>query len=265
MKRPPQCWVTDDVAISGIKKEYGISADLAERIAKLTPAQRELLHQRLERRDALRPFKAADDDSAGAVSFAQERLWFLNQLDPDSHVYNITSAFHLQGDLNLNALQSALDGVLRRHEVLRTRIRNEDGKPALALVADEKCEITVVSLEEKVVSAEDEDVTRLMQAEAQRPFDLARDPLLRVTVLRLARQEHILLLSVHHIASDAWSMRILYREIAEFYEAVVAGRQPQLPPLPIQYAEYARRQRRKFQGSALEPDLDYWKKQLAGS
>jgi amino acid adenylation domain-containing protein len=265
MKKRPQCWVTDDMATSGTRNEYGVPADLAERIAKLTPAQRALLDQRLKGRDASRPFKSGNDDSAGAVSFAQERLWFLNQLEPESHVYNITSAFHVQGDLNLNALQSALDGVLRRHEVLRTRIRNENGKPVLALVADEKCEVTVVSLEEKLVTAEDEDVIRLMEAEARRPFDLARDALLRVTVLRLARQEHILLLCVHHIASDAWSMRILYREIAEFYEAVVVGRQPQLPPLPIQYAEYAGRQRRRFQGSALERDLDYWKKQLAGS
>ena len=264
MKKLPHYWVIDDMAISGIKNECGVSAELEERLAKLTPAQRALLDQRLQKQDESHRVTAGGD-LAGAVSFAQERLWFLNQLDPDSHVYNITSACHLQGDLNLNALQSALDGVLRRHEVLRTRIRNEDGKPVLALVADEKCEITVVSLEEELVTAEDEHVARLLQAEARRPFDLARDPMLRVTLLRLARQEHILLLSVHHIASDAWSMRILYREIAEFYEAVVVGRQPRLPPLPIQYAEYARQQRRRFQGRALERDLDYWKKQLAGS
>ena len=247
----------------------GAPAAIKQRIEKFSPAERALLERRLyehpgQKKDDLHRLEPRKT-LPRMLSFSQERLWFLHQLDPESPAYNITAAFQLVGSLHRDALEAAFNGVLARHEVLRTRIRSEDGRPALDVVSDITCNIPVTSLDGMVATAEDKQVVRILQEAARRPFDLARDCLLRANLFRLAQDDHILLLSVHHIASDAWSMRNLFHEVAEFYDAAVAGRPPQVPPLPVQYADYAWWQRQALRGKTLEQHLHYWKKQLSGS
>ena len=175
-------------------------------------------------------------------------------------VYHITSVHYVGGVLNYDALESAINSVLSRHEVLRTRIRQELGEPVL-FVSDAKLRISIIPLDGSL-TVEDEQVRRLIDAEHRRPFNLAEDLMLRATLLRLSEKEHILILCVHHIAFDASSRRILFREIAEFYECSLIGRQPRLSALTIQYADYARGQKQRLRGKTLHRQIDYWKRQI---
>nr|QEO74861.1 phosphopantetheine-binding domain-containing pro [uncultured bacterium] len=197
------------------------------------------------------------------LSFAQQRLWFIEQLQPGTPLYNVPSAVRLTGRLDVACLQNTLQEVIRRHEVFRTVFGVVEGQPAQVIVPDTQVTLSVVDLTSLPFS--ETLVQQLLQAEAARPFDLAQGPLLRATLLRLAVDEHVLLFTMHHIISDAWSMGLLVSEVATLYEAFLKDKPSPLPELAIQYADYSVWQREWLQGEALEQQVEYWRKQLAGA
>jgi pristinamycin I synthase-3/4 len=203
------------------------------------------------------------------LSFAQERLWFLDRLQPGNTAYNIPLALAARGDARPAALAAALGGMVRRHEVLRTTYGRRGGRAVQVIAPPSPWRLPVVDLAALPASAHTAEAARLAAQEAGRPFDLERGPVLRTTLLRLASDEHALLLNVHHIAADGWSLGVMTAEIAALYRAAAApGQPPQaspLPPLPVQYADFAVWQRGWLQGEALERQLSYWRQRLAGA
>nr|MDQ3959312.1 condensation domain-containing protein [Pseudomonadota bacterium] len=197
------------------------------------------------------------------LSFAQQRLWFLDQLEPNNTFYNIPAAVRLSGMLDIPALERSINEVLLRHEVLRTVFSEVNGQPVQVITPHQALPLRVIDLSSLPEAGRETEVQHLIAEEVQRPFHLAQGPLLRLMLLRLEEQEHVLLITVHHIVSDDWSMGILFRELATLYQAFVAGSPSPLPDLPIQYADFAEWQRAWFQNQVLEKQLTYWKQQLA--
>ena len=193
------------------------------------------------------------------LSFAQARLWFLYQLEGATGTYNMTGALSLSGSLQVEALKQALGAIIQRHESLRTSFQTVDGVPVQVIDANPIWELLIVNLAGKEAEAAE----KLAQAEAQTPFDLTKSPLLRVTLLKLQPEKHILLINMHHIISDGWSIGVFIRELSHLYGAFVAGEKPTLADLPIQYADFAVWQRQWLQGKVLAAQLEYWKRQLA--
>ncbi|MFL6197989.1 MAG: amino acid adenylation domain-containing protein, partial [Thermoanaerobaculia bacterium] len=200
-------------------------------------------------RSAAPPLVPVPRDLPLPLSFAQQRLWFLHQMEPESAVYNMPAAIHLRGPLDSAVLAAAIGEVVRRHESLRTRFA--DGP------------VQVIDPPAPFVLAEI-DLAGLA-SEALRPFDLSLGPLLRASLARLGGEEHLLLLNMHHIVSDGWSLRILARELGEAYEALSQGLPPELPALEVQYADYAVWQRSWLQGELLESEIAHWRERLAGA
>jgi amino acid adenylation domain-containing protein len=200
-----------------------------------------------------------------ALSFAQQRLWFFDQLEPGLSAYNIPAAVRFKGPLNMAALERSLNEIIKRHESLRTTFGKVDGRPTQVIAPTLTIQLPVVDLRKLPASEQETEVRRLVTAEAQRPFDLSQGPLIRGTVLRLGDEEHVGLLTMHHIVSDGWSTGILVREVATLYVAFCAGGSSPLPALPIQYADFAHWQRQWLQGEVLETQIAYWKKQLIGA
>ncbi len=198
------------------------------------------------------------------LSFAQERLWFFDQMEPYSSVYNMRLTLRLTGDINMTALERSLHEILRRHEVLRTTFVTENGQPVQVVAPPGVLALPLTDLSEAPEEQREAGVIQLASEEASRPFDLAEGPLMRATLFRLNPQKHVLLLTVHHIVSDGWSMGILSQELSALYEAFSKGRPSPLAELPIQYADFAVWQRQWLQGEKLEKQLSYWKKQLGG-
>jgi amino acid adenylation domain-containing protein len=192
------------------------------------------------------------------LSFAQSRLWFLYQLEGATGTYNMTGALSLSGSLQVEALKQALRSIIQRHEPLRTSFQSIDGVPVQVIDPHPVWELAMVDLAGKETEAE-----KLAYRESQTPFDLTQSPLLRVTLLKLQPEKHILLINMHHIISDGWSIGVFIRELSHLYGAFVAGKEPTLPTLPIQYADFAVWQRQWLQGKVLAAQLEYWKQQLA--
>ena len=211
------------------------------------------------------PLLPVSRDGELPLSFAQQRLWFLDQLVPDSFFYNIPVAVRLTGPLDLSALSLSLNEVVRRHEPLRTFFATVDGRPVQVISPNAAVTLLEMSLVDRGEQEREAEAVRLAQIEAQRPFDLARGPLLRTTLFRLGEQDHIVLLTMHHIVADIWSIGVLVREMAVLYGAFSRGNPSRLPGLPIQYADFAIWQRNWLQGEVLEEHVSYWKKQLGGS
>ena len=195
------------------------------------------------------------------LSFAQERLWFLAQLEPDNASYNVPVALRLNGDLNVVALEDSINAIVTRHETLRTKFAAVDGEPFQVVSNDP---ITVDFLDLTLSPGVDVHVEsqRLMTAAAQRPFDLVQEHPLRASLIKLAPDEHLLLLTMHHIVSDAWSVNILIHELSIIYEAFTTETEPRLPELPIQYRDFAAWQRNWLQNGFLRQQVDYWVSQL---
>ncbi len=240
--------------------------ELNKRILSLSPAKRALLELRLKESGARLTTtetitRRADRGSAPA-SFSQQRLWFLHQLELSEASYNVPRAIRLTGSLDVAALRRALAEIVQRHDVFRTHFVNVDGLPQQIVTSDD-IPLTVTDLSNLQRSERKSQTEQLVAAEATRPFDLAHGPIMRTSLLRLGEQEHVLLLTSHHIVSDAWSAEILFRELGALYDAFVSGRPSPLTPLPIQYADFAEWQREWLQGAVLEEQLAYWKKQLA--
>ena len=171
----------------------------------------------------------------------------------------------MRGDLQVRVLEQSLAEVVRRHESLRTTFAASGGRPRQVIAATVQVQVPLINLSGLEAAEREGEVARHMQAEAVKPFDLSRGPLLRTTLLRLAPDEHVLLLTMHHIISDGWSMRVLLRELVAVYEALEAGRESRLAELPVQYADYAVWQRGWLTGEVLERQLEYWRGQLAGA
>jgi amino acid adenylation domain-containing protein len=199
------------------------------------------------------------------VSFAQERLWLLDQLEPDRAVYNVPSAVTLPGNVNADVLRRALNEIVKRHEVLRTKFMSVDGKPSQVILPSLNIELPVHDLRNMSAGERQAEVARLTEAEARRPFDLSQGPLLRAQLLRVTNEQNLLLLTMHHIISDGWSVGIFFRELSLLYEAAYRGQRSSLPELPIQYADYAQWQRERLSGTTLAELLGYWRNQLAGA
>ncbi len=201
------------------------------------------------------------------LSFAQQRLWFLYQLEPNNPFYNISAAARLTGAIDIPALEQTLNEIVRRHEALRTNFIVIDGQPVQIIKPSLTLNLPVIDLRsdprllEEVGDVEGY-LNLLANQEAQKPFDLERDPLLRATLLQLDETEYVLLFTMHHIVSDGWSISVLIREVAAIYEAKLCHQPSPLPELPIQYPDFAVWQRQWLQGEVLQNQLSYWRKQL---
>ncbi len=238
--------------------------DLKKRIAALSPEQRALFERQLKQKNlqwfSKQTIPRRKDSNSLPLSFAQQRLWFLDQMEPDNPSYNIPIAWHFTGRLNVATLLESLNEIVRRHESLRTTFACVEGKPSQVIAPVLNLALPVVNLQE-LPETKRNVAQQLATAEAKRPFNLAQGPLLRVTLLQLSEEEHVFLLTIHHIIADGWSRGVLLRELAVLYKAFSTGK-PSLPELPIQYVDFAIWQRQWLQGKELEIQLSYWKQQL---
>ncbi len=199
------------------------------------------------------------------LSYAQQRLWFLDLMQPGNSLYNIPIAVHLHGVLDTKALQQSVNHILERHPVLRTRFeRKQDGEPRQVVVPELELGLPIVEVQGSSDEEKWEEVKALAGEESQRGFDLSTGPPIRAQVLRISERDHVIFLTLHHIVTDEWSQGILVRELTVAYSAFVQGVQPALPPLPFQYLDYAAWQREWLQGERLQQQLSYWKAQLSG-
>lgn len=221
-------------------------------------------HTNMESNGQADAWEEAGDLYEFPASFAQRRLWFLDRLTEEGGVYNVPAALRLRGRVHHKALADSLAEVVRRHETLRTFFEEVDGE--LLQVVDPSLTLRMEEIDLRGLTQEERDaqVLNLARAEALQPFDLSQGPLLRAALIQLADEEHVLLLTIHHIVSDGWSMGVLIREIAGLYAAFATGRPSPLPELPIQYGDYAEWQQQFLQGEALHEQLAYWQEQLAG-
>nr|QEO74680.1 condensation domain-containing protein [uncultured bacterium] len=243
-------------------------SDIAKQISELSIEKRQLLERYL---------KTAGLNLTNAVilpqrrntnrfplSFAQQRLWFLDQLEPNTSVYNIPDTHYFNGPLNLRALERSLSEIVRRHEILRTTFQTVEGEPVQVIAEAQPQQLEVIDLSELPEAEREATAQRMANEETEQPFDLTRGPLFRFRLLRLGEEQHILLLTMHHIISDGWSLGVLGRELAALYEAYSTGRGSPLAELGIQYADFAVWQREWLQGEVLEKQLAYWREQLGG-
>ena len=196
-------------------------------------------------------------------SYAQRSLWFLDQLVPGSSLYNLHSATRLFSAINVTALEQSINEIVRRHESLRTAFRALDGEPVQVVARTLNLALPVADLRQAAESEREDEALRIAVEEAQRPFDLTKWPLLRARLLRMGEEDYILLLTMHHIVCDFWSMNVFQEELSTLYEAFCAGRPSPLPELPIQYADFADWEWRWLQGPMGKSQLNYWKKRLA--
>jgi amino acid adenylation domain-containing protein/non-ribosomal peptide synthase protein (TIGR01720 family) len=230
-------------------------AGLAERVEVLRGADGRVAGTAI----VLRP---RDAEPLLAPSFAQQRMWFLDQIGAGAG-YNMPSALRLTGEVDVAALRRSADAMVRRHEVLRTVFTTVDGQPRLSVLPTLELPVRVIDLGDVQGADQEVETRRLAAAQSQESFDLARGPLMRATLIRLGERDHVLLLTSHHIVGDGWSYAIFCRELIAFYDAFRAGSTPDLPELRVQYADFAAWQRQTLQGGLLEGQLEYWRRQLA--
>ncbi|HEX6717638.1 MAG TPA: amino acid adenylation domain-containing protein, partial [Pyrinomonadaceae bacterium] len=243
---------------------------LTEQIEDLSPQQRDLLVLLLgkkKREEAARsqiaPVSRTSDTFP--LSFAQQRLWFLSQLQQDSAVYNVAGGVRMEGPLDVTALERALNEVVVRHESLRTVIRQIESEPVQIISSPHVFHLPKFDLRNVPEAQRETEAQLLLTNEARKPFNVEGGPLFRATLLLLSADEHILLLTMHHIISDGWSIGILVRELIELYDTFVVRRSSTLPDLPVQYVDFAVWHREWLQGDVLDKSISYWKEQLAGA
>ncbi|HLL85560.1 MAG TPA: condensation domain-containing protein, partial [Longimicrobium sp.] len=231
--------------------------DLAGRIDGLPPEKRALLARVLRQTPAR--------FNAFPLSFAQRRLWFLDRMVPVSAVYNVPTGVRIRGALDVGALRRALDEVVRRHEVLRSSYTQVEGEPVQVTAPAAPVELPLDDLTALPPEASGAESLRIANVEVRTPFDLARGGLLRARLVRLAADEHLLLLTAHHIVTDGWSVAVMFRELATLYGAFAAGRESPLPELALQYADYAAWQREQLRGERMDRLAAYWTRQMEGA
>ncbi|HEU4408791.1 MAG TPA: amino acid adenylation domain-containing protein [Polyangiaceae bacterium] len=253
--------------VSRVRRALGVELPLRALFDHPTVAE---LSRDIDRRrgDAapadLPPLVPVPRGQALTLSFAQQRLWFLAQLEPESPEYNVTLPVRITGELSLPLLEKSLVALSRRHETLRTTYAAVDGRPAQVIDPDGTPGFEAIDLSGLPAAEREAAARREAAAFAERPFDLARGPVFRALALSLDARDHMVVLSMHHIATDGWSMNVLVAELGELYAAARDGRQPSLPPLPVQYADYAAWQRGWLEGPAREAQLAYWRSRLSG-
>jgi amino acid adenylation domain-containing protein len=231
-------------------------AGLAERIEAMMKAEQGLQAP---------PIKPVPRAGFLPLSFAQQRLWFIDQLEPGNPSYNMPCAVRLTGALNLTALEQSLNQIIRRHESLRTTFASVEGQPVQVIEPALPLTLPVIDLSAYAEPEREEQIRKLATEQALRPFDLARGPLFRVCLLRLSEREHIALFTLHHIICDEWSLGVLVRELAALYKAFLQNQPSPLAELPIQYADFAYWQREWLHGEVLETQLAYWRQELGGN
>ncbi len=244
-------------------------ADASDRLARLSPERRLLLQRLLQQEAQAKPdpeeIRPRSGDGPVPLSFAQQRLWFLDRLDPGTPAHNMPFPLRLRGTLDVGVLRRALAGIVRRHEALRTVFAEVEGSPVQVVLPPAPVRLPVVELSALPPEEREAGVLRLAGEEARRPFDLARGPLLRATLVRLDAEDHAVFFTLHHVVSDGWSMGVLVREVSALYQALLRGEPSPLPPLPVQYADYALWQRAWLAGERLERQLGWWRERLAGA
>ncbi|HEX3186870.1 MAG TPA: amino acid adenylation domain-containing protein, partial [Pyrinomonadaceae bacterium] len=254
--------------VSRLRKSFGVEVPLrvifeAPRLSDIAAHVDSLMSS--GQQQELSPIVSVARDQELPLSFAQQRLWFLDQLQPNSAFYNLPAAVRLTGNLDVAALEQSFNEIVRRHEALRTTFTSQDGRPSPVIANSLHLTVPVEDLAELSPEERELKAQRTATEEVQTPFDLTCGPLLRVKLLRLMPQEHILLLTMHHIVSDGWSGSILIRELVALYQAFANGqRSPLIDPV-VQYADFAYWQRESLQGEKLSTQLDYWRGQLAGA
>ena len=245
--------------------------DLPSPVLEMSAAQRASIEQRVQR---ARQAKAEAPEAASSIprrpagsevplSFAQERLWFLYQLEPESAVYNLCQALRIKGALDLPTLTKALNEIVHRHEIVRTNFSAANGR-AVQIIAPSRT-LEVAEVDFAAAADHEAALLRWLDEGARVPFNLTSDLLLRASVARLAAGEHVLMLTMHHIISDGWSIGVIFRELFAVYAALRAGQAPALPELPLQFGDFAHWERATLDAAALEKPLAYWKQQLAGA
>jgi natural product biosynthesis luciferase-like monooxygenase protein/amino acid adenylation domain-containing protein len=233
--------------------EHGTVAGLAERI------------DTAEAGDARPPVVPVRRDGPLPLSFAQQRLWFLWEMEPESASYNMPYALRLRGALDADALERALTGLVARHESLRTRFMNVDGRPVQTFDAPAPLPLPVDDIRHLPQAERTAEGRRRAREEARRPFDLIRGPVVRARLVRMADDEHLLLVTVHHIVSDGWSLGVIFRELGALYQAFRDGEASPLAPLPVQYGDFAAWQHAHLEGEVLARQVDFWRGHLSGA
>ncbi|HEX2091416.1 MAG TPA: amino acid adenylation domain-containing protein, partial [Longimicrobiaceae bacterium] len=255
--------------VSRVREAFGIELPLRTVFEAPTPAAlaRQVDAERADEASGheLPPLVHARRDRPLPLSFAQQRLWFIDRLEPGSSTYNMPVALHLRGRLDAQALERTLTEVVRRHEALRTVFRELDGEPVQVIHPAGVVPLATADLSRLSGEVRGEEARRVARDEMWRTFDLERGPLLRTRLLQLAPEEHVLVLAMHHIVSDGWSMGIFFREIAALYEAFARGAPSPLPDLETQYGDFAVWQRQWLTGEVLERQLAWWRERLAGA
>src|SRR2546421_693341 len=242
--------------------------NLKQKLAALSPAKRALHELKLMKRNGSKPaagekIARRTDRATAPLSYNQQGLWVLSQLMPDSWLYQIPKAVRMTGSLNVPAMRATLNEIVAPHESLRTTFKTIDGIPRQSIAESLYLETTLIDLCELPEPEREAEAKRILSSEGRRPFNLVDGPLIRSLLLRMNEDDHILLVTTHHIVTDGWSMGIFHHELMELYEAFAADRPSPLPELPIQYADYAVWHRKWFEGSIYESQLTYWKQQFA--
>ncbi|MGH8718631.1 MAG: condensation domain-containing protein, partial [Burkholderiales bacterium] len=242
--------------------------DFSQRIANLSPEKRTLLEAHLKRKKniaerAIPHLPRSGQTQSFPVSFAEQRLWFLDQWQPNSPLYNIGIAYTFEGALNVGLFERCLKEIVKRHESLRTSFSSQDGEPVQVIHPNVDLSLAFTDLCALPEDQREGEARKLAVQEAQAGFDLTKAPLLRVRLLRLAAEKHVLLTAIHHIVSDGWSIGIFFKELSELYSAYSRGMPTSLAELAIQYADYAVWQRQWLQDKELDKQRTYWKRQLA--
>ncbi len=231
--------------------------DIEKLLSKLSPEKRKLLELKLKKQGKL--------GNAFPLSYAQQRLWFLQQLEPESTAYHIPAAVRLKGQLNIEALEKSFNEIIKRHEILRTTFTTINGTPMQVVSSQSNVKLKQTDLSALPPEEREARMRELLESENNRPFDLTKGPLLRLHLIKIADDEHVLHILMHHIISDGWSVNVFVKEFSQLYGAFLKGQSPTLPQLKIQYADFAVWQKKKLESEIKEKQLTYWKQKLGGS
>ncbi|MDJ0525571.1 MAG: amino acid adenylation domain-containing protein, partial [Microcystis sp. M53600_WE12] len=253
--------------VSRIRSLFKIELPLRSLFGAATVAELAHLIGQLQQQNltlTVPPILPRTKDTELPLSFAQQRLWFLDQLQPNSALYNIPMVLYFRGNLNQKALEQSLREICNRHEVLRTNFVTIDGQPT-QIIQTTRETISVVDLQDLPIHEQEEKTEQLKQKQATQTFDLAKESLIRITLVVLSETEHLLLVCMHHIISDGWSIEVFIHELTSLYNAYTQNHPANLAPLPIQYADFALWQKQWLQGDVLQTQLNYWQNQLTAA
>jgi len=232
-------------------------SDISSLLDKLSPEKRKLLELQLKKKEAA--------VKTYPLSYAQRRLWFLDQFEPESPYYNIPMALRIKGNFSIDVFKKTIQSIINRHEALRTTFIARNGEPLQAVKPLLTIPVEVQDISSIPADTRENKIIELATADAQKPFNLEKGPLIRVSILKTAQSEHIVLLNMHHIISDGWSIGVLVAEITQLYSAITSGKESPLPKLKIQYPDYAIWQKKYLEGEVFEKQLSFWKEYLGST